>query len=133
MIKTRTIVSGVIALAHIILMPLTDAGLKGNSIVGLYKFDWWVVTSIVILFCLILTLMILTTEEKKVRFFSFLNTFAGVVIGCWFVFVFANNLTNLENSAKVSFLITLGYFFGLLLTGFIIGWLFDKVFKKSRL
>lgn len=131
MLKTRTIVSGAIALAHISVMPFVEKGMKQNE--ASHIENWWIMVSIVIIFSFIFAIMILTAEEKKIKVFNFFNTFAGVVIGCWFVFILTNNITNMEYDPKKAFLISLGYFLGLLLAGFLLGRLIDKTFKKSRL
>ena len=131
MLKTRTIVSGAIALAHISVMPFFEKGMKENE--AIFVGDWWIVVFIVIVFSSIFAVMILTAEEKKIKVFNFFNTFAGVVIVCWFVFILTNNITNMEYDPKKAFLISFGYFLGLLLVGFLLGRLIDKTFKKSRL
>jgi predicted membrane protein len=131
MIKTRTIVSGAIALAHISTMPFIEKGIVDNE--SSHIENWWVLVSIVITFSLIFAVMILTAEEKKIKISHLLNTFAGVLVACWFFLILTNNITNMEYDPKKAFLISFGYFLGLLLVGFIFGKLIDKFFKRSNL
>lgn len=131
MLKTRTIVSGAIALAHISVMPFVEKGIKQNE--ASHIENWWIMVSLVIIFSLIFAIMILTAEEKKIKTSHLLNTFAGVLVACWFVFLLTNNITNMEYDPKKAFLISFGYFLGLLLVGFILGRLIDKIFKKSSI
>ena len=130
MIKTRTVVSGVIALAHIAIMPLTENGIQVEVI---RMFEWWVVVACIIVFSGVFSLMIITAQEAKLIFSHFANIFAGVLIVCWFILILTNNMTNLERGLPHSFGVCLIYLASVLILGFLLGALVDRIIKKSRL
>lgn len=131
MIKTRMIISGLICIVHTILFPLLDTQTK-LEIAGDFE-KWIIFCGIFFLFCCVFSLLTITAQEKKIIFSHFLNNVGGTLVGCWFVLVVANNLTNNERGFGSSFGISLLYLSVVLFSGFLLGKFIDRFFRKSNL
>lgn len=118
-------------MVHIILFPVLDKEIK-DEITG--DFDKWsIFCGIFFLLSCVFSLLTITAQEKKVVFSHFLNNVGGSLVGCWFVLVIANNMTNKERGFAFSVGVSFLYLCIVLLLGFILGKFIDRFLKKNNL